>query len=318
MQNDTVSVMSEDRIRAKIFISCGQQKDSNEVDIAHRIRERLEELGYDPYIAVEEQTLKGVKENIFSQLETSEYFLFIDFKREQLVTESAEPLYRGSLFSHQELAIASFLNVPLIAFQENGVKKYDGILKFIQANCVSFTDRHTLPSVIADYVQRNWDPHWRNEITLERDVKDYENVIRFPEKKMTRFFHMRVRNLNKRKPALNCLAYLKSIMNIQTGEEKFFETVELKWKGVNFPNVIILPDSYRYLDGFFVFHDIPNVAYPNLSPFVDFTGYFYQIIGPGDFELVYAVLSENFRPAIARFRLSLGTRLDDIIFQRKQ
>lgn len=308
--------MSEDRIRAKIFISCGQ-RDSDEVNIAHRIKERLEELGYDSYIAAEEQTLKGVKENIFKQLETSEYFIFIDFKREQLKIRSTEPVYRGSLFSHQELAIASYLDIPVIAFQEKGVKKDDGILKFIQANCIPFTDRHTLPSVIADYVQKNWNPHWRNEITLERNDKDYEDVIGVPEKRMARFFHIKVRNLNKRKPALNCLAYLKSIRNIHTTEEKFFETVELKWKGVNFPNVIILPDSYRYLDGFFVFHDVPNIAYPNLSPFVDFTGYFYQIIGPGDFELVYAVLSENFRPAVAKFRLHLGTRLDDIIFQKE-
>ena len=57
--------MSEEKIGAKVFISCGQQKESYEVDIAHKIKERLEELGYDPYIAVEEKTLRGVKENIF-------------------------------------------------------------------------------------------------------------------------------------------------------------------------------------------------------------------------------------------------------------
>jgi len=34
--------MSADRIRAKVFISCGQQKDTDEVDIAHRIKEGLD------------------------------------------------------------------------------------------------------------------------------------------------------------------------------------------------------------------------------------------------------------------------------------
>jgi len=57
--------MSEEKIRAKVFISCGQQKERNEVDLAYKIREQLEELGYDPYIAVEEKTLRGVKENLF-------------------------------------------------------------------------------------------------------------------------------------------------------------------------------------------------------------------------------------------------------------
>ncbi len=75
-------------VRARVFLSCGQSKQSDERDIAHRIEERLRDLGYDPYIAVEEQTLKGVKENIFRQLESAEYFVFIDFKREVLLRKS--------------------------------------------------------------------------------------------------------------------------------------------------------------------------------------------------------------------------------------
>lgn len=310
--------MSDNGIRAKVFISCGQQKDTDEVDIARGIKERLDKLGYDPYIAVEEQTLKGVKENILKQLETAEYFIFIDFKREQIVAKSGGPLFRGSLFSHQELAVASFLDIPVIAFQEKGVKKDDGILKFIQANCVEFTDRSTLPQTIADYAQKTWNPHWKNEIFLERDYKDLQDVLRIPGNRLARFFHIKVVNRNRWKSALNCLAYLKSIRNVNTQEEWFFETVELKWKGVNFPDAVILPNSYRCLDGFFVHHDSPNLAYTSLSPYVDFTGYFHEIKGPGDFELVYSVLSQNFGPTTAIFALHLGTRLEDIAFQKKE
>ncbi len=310
--------MSEDETKAKIFISCGQQKGSNEVEIVQSIKERLDRLGYDPYIAVEEQTLKGVKENILSQLETSEYFLFIDFKREQIAAGNAELVYRGSLFSHQELAISSFLDLPVVAFQEKGVKSDDGILKFIQANCVPFTNRRTLPEAVADYVKGKWDPHWKNEIALEREIKDFQDVMRIPTNRPARFFHIKARNRNKWKSAVSCLAYLRSIRNIKTGEETIFETVELKWKGVNFPNVIILPNSYRYLDGFFVDHGLPNVAYPSLSPFVDYGGYFYEIKGPGDFELVYSVLPQNFKPATAKFTLHLGTSLEDIAFERSK
>jgi len=39
--------------RARVFISCGQNKKTNEVMIAGQIREKLEKLGFDPYIAVE-------------------------------------------------------------------------------------------------------------------------------------------------------------------------------------------------------------------------------------------------------------------------
>ena len=71
--------------RARVFISCGQNKNSDELETALRIRDRLSELGFDPYVAVEEQTLRGLKENIFPRLRDSEYFVFVDFKRERLV-----------------------------------------------------------------------------------------------------------------------------------------------------------------------------------------------------------------------------------------
>src|SRR5436190_19996924 len=119
--------MSAEPPRARIFISCGQSKESDEPQVAREIAVRLERLGFDPYIAVAEQTLRGVKENIFEQLRKSEYFLFVDFKREFLVG-TEPPVCRGSLFSHQELAIASFLDIDVLAFQENGVKRTDGLL----------------------------------------------------------------------------------------------------------------------------------------------------------------------------------------------
>src|SRR5437763_7178299 len=126
---------------ARVFISCGQSKDTNEVETARQIGQRLRQLGFSPYIAVEEQTLRGLQENIFEQLRRSEYFIFVDFKRERL-GDTSPSAHRGSLFSHQELAIASFLEIPVIALQETGVKRDDGIIRFLQANAVPFSDRH--------------------------------------------------------------------------------------------------------------------------------------------------------------------------------
>ena len=91
-------------LRAKVFISCGQKKETNEIEVANTIGRVLEDMGFEPYIATQEQTLLGLRENIFWHLTTSEYFLFIDFIREQFANS---PEHRGSLFSHQELAIAS-------------------------------------------------------------------------------------------------------------------------------------------------------------------------------------------------------------------
>lgn len=296
--------------KAKVFISCGQKKGTDETDIALKIGNVLRELGFEFYIATEEHTLKGFRENIFHQLETSEYILFIDFRREQIGTDGETPVYRGSLFSHQELAIASYLEIPSVAFQESNVCKRDGLLGVMQLNCLGFKNRDELPEVVRKYVSNKWDAHWRNELFLERGSTDYKDVIRVPSNAWARFFHIKVTNRNKWKSALNCYSYLKSIKNVQTNATMSLETIELKWKGVNSPSVPI--HSYRYLDAVFVDHNLPTRAYPSISPSVDYSGYFSVIQGPGDFDLEYLVLSQNFRPATAGFRLHLGNTLNDI------
>ena len=309
-------------LQARVFISCGQQKGTDEVEIAHRIAERLQKMGFNPYIAVEQQSLEGLKESIFQRLRESEYFIFIDFKREKVDVPGNEVVHRGSLFSHQELAIAAFLNIEdLLAFQEEGVKKDDGILKFIQANCIPFTpqDRYLLPDVVVGKViEREWKSDWKNELILVRGDKDYEEVFHVPAKKMSRFYHIKVQNLHKERTAYHCVAYLESVKYL-TGERKTFEAVELKWKGVIHSYATIPPSSFpspfRYLDGFFVFHDSPNIAYIGINPFnIDFSAYRdrFKLEGSGDFRLTYVVYSENFSPAKATFELQLGNCLDDI------
>src|SRR5260370_18122380 len=121
--------------RARVFISCGQQPD--EATIAREIGLRLEALGYDPYIAVREQTLRGLKENIFDQLSKSEYFVFVDFKREEL-DRKTPPEYRGSLFSHHQFASASYLSLATLVFHENGVRNLDGDVGLLHAIAIPF------------------------------------------------------------------------------------------------------------------------------------------------------------------------------------
>jgi hypothetical protein len=187
---------------ARVFISCGQTTGTDELETAREIANRLVALEFDPYIALQEQTLLGLRENIFERLAYSEYFVFVDFKREQLMGVNP-PAFRGSLFSHQELALASYLEMPLLAFQETGVKRDDGILRFLQANAIQFSDRHLLPNVVADKIrERKWDPHWRNELVLERNDPtqhgDAKMCVR-DEPRMARFFHIGVLNRHRSK-----------------------------------------------------------------------------------------------------------------------
>lgn len=302
--------------RAKVFISCGQTRDSDEIEIAHRISERLSQLGYDPYIAGEEQTLRGVKENIFGQLETSEYLIFVDFRREKLVTEG-EPVWRGSLFSHQELALASYFDIPVLAFQERGVKREDGLMRFLQANSTQFSDRSTLPNVIADMIQqKQWDPHWKNQLVLERDAGQFVDARHFQTNAVSRYFHVSVRNLHPRKPALNCYVYLERARNLSRDHDIRVETIELKWAGYTLPNAVIGPKSSRRFDAFWVPHDHPTSL--GFNVFSDSTEFIPRIDSLGDHELTYLVTSENFPPAHGTFALHVGTRLEEIQFRTRE
>ena len=66
-----------------MFISGCQTRYSEEERIAQDVATELKGMGYDPYVAIEEHTFEAVKDNIFQKLKESEYFLFIDFKREE-------------------------------------------------------------------------------------------------------------------------------------------------------------------------------------------------------------------------------------------
>ena len=300
-------------LRAKVFISCGQCKGTDEVTTAEEIAQRLVDKGFETYIAVEQQTLKGLKENIFNELSSSEYFLFIDFRREEL----AEGIHRGSLFCHQELAVASFLEIPLMAFREEGVKPDDGILKFIQANCESFasTDRHLLPDTIAGKIdQKGWKPNWKNQLVIEREPKQFIDAICAPIGREARYFHITVRNLNPYEHARNCYAFLKEARDLSTGRPLPLETAELKWAGYTLPNASIPPSSHRSIDGFFVFHSSPNL--PNFSPFTDSTAFIPHIGGTNDYELIYMVVSDNFGPIEAKFRMHLADAVEKVTFKQ--
>lgn len=304
------SVIS-DELKAKVFISCGQKKGTDEITIARAIAGRLADLGFEFYIAVEEQSLKGVRENIFAQLESSEYFLFIDFKREQI---EGGPLHRGSLFSHQELALASSLGLPVVAFQENGVKEQDGLMRFMQTNSTRFDDRSGLPDMVVDKVKGfGWSPRWKNALTLDRPSANHVDATRQTDRVKGRYFHIRVRNLHQRKIALNAYAYLDRIVDLETGLTVPHQTIEFKWEGYTLPNAAILSDSSRNFDAFWIAHHDTQFVQFNL--FTDATSFIPRIQSPGRYSLAFIVISENFPPARGTFLLELDGTLEGIRFR---
>jgi hypothetical protein len=254
---------------------------------------------------------QNLKENIFAQLENSEYLIFVDFKREQLAA-ATPPLCRGSLFSHQELAIASYLDTPVLAFQEAGVKQDDGILQFLQGNAIPFTDRHLLPAVIAGEVQRRgWECRWKNNLVLERPdpAQCGDSWMEVGgTRKHSRFFHIDVRNRHRRKMARNCYVYLERATTVEPLRVIPVRAVEIKWEGYTLPSAHIPPGNIRRFDGFYIFHDDPTRLHFQI--FTDSTAFIPNIQGEGKYELDYSVVADGFPTARGSFQLNLDRSLN--------
>jgi hypothetical protein len=295
---------------ARVFISCGQAKGTGEEIIARRIAEELKNEGYEPYVATQEQTPRGLTENIFAKLRDWEYFVFVDFKREEL---SGTGFHRGSLFSHQELAIAAFAKLDVIVLEETGVKTRDGMSGALQLNAETFTDRHHLPTIIAGLARkRPWNPHWRNALALERVPNEYtEAPISSPSR---RYFHIGVRNKHREKLATNCFVYLEKVIQLPNRESLPIKTVEFKWAGTTLTAVAIAAGTTRDFDAFVLHHQNPTEI--QFSALTDSDHYLPTIpVGAGDYQFTYIVRSENFPPARGTFTLSLKSQLSDTTFK---
>ena len=227
----------QDELRPKVFISCGQHTE-DERGIARQIADELSKLGFEPFVAVMEQTVEGLKNNLFRQLETSEYFLFIDFKRDQFAN-SAE--HRGSLFTNQELAIASFLVLEAIGFQEEGVRRLDGMLGAMQLNAESFADRSALVAQVLQRVDERWTTGWKNGLRFETSQPSHNDA--FVGKNPCRFHFLSVHNLHNRKSADNCQVFCKSLRRLGSDRDLLKAATELKWTGYPYPEARIRPGT---------------------------------------------------------------------------
>jgi hypothetical protein len=297
-------------MRARVFISCGQS-DESERTVAHGIFERLDNLGYEPYLAVEEQTLNGLVENIFGRLAASEYLVFVDFLREQFANQ---PEHRGSLFSHQELAVAAYLRLEVVAIQEAGVRQLDGMIRFVQANATVFSDRKKVPELVEQVINRNsWQPSWRRTLALKRQPNQFIDVpcvdIEHRPAGHRRFFLATIHNQHISRVAAHAYVYLDQIKRIGESAELPLSTIELKWSGYMLPFAVLRPGAKREFDCCWIHHNEPSVARFD-NPFGD-SPVPTKLVGPGKFQLKYSVVADGFAPESIDMMLTLGTCLDD-------
>jgi hypothetical protein len=137
---------------ARVFISCGQR--DGEREVAQAVAQWFASRGFRPYVALEAQSIQDVNSGIIGELRRADYYVFVDFRRERLVGAVADEPFRGSLFSHQELAIAYAMGFDhAIFFRESGVK-LEGVCAYLASNATRFENRSDVPQLVADAVER--------------------------------------------------------------------------------------------------------------------------------------------------------------------
>lgn len=134
----------------KVFISSGQKTREERNTIKEISNLLKKEFKLDTYVAFTLQGLNDVMK-IMEELKKADYFLFIDFYRDK---DKEIPI---SIFAHQELALACHVGFKeILAFQQEKAPSV-GILPYIQANPVKFSNTTELKNKIKKMVkERKW------------------------------------------------------------------------------------------------------------------------------------------------------------------
>ena len=74
----------------RVFISCGQATTA-ERGVASKLSAAFKRRGFTPYVAIAAQTIEDVNSGIIGRLKTSDYYVFVDFRRDKV-----RGGYRGS------------------------------------------------------------------------------------------------------------------------------------------------------------------------------------------------------------------------------
>jgi len=256
----------------KVFISCGQ-KSEGERKIAEEIKDLLnQEFSLNPYLAFKIQSLDDIM-TITNELRTSDYFIFIDFKRNPDKSQ-AMPI---SLFSHQELALAHHLGFKdMIALQQTGVP-LEGFLRYVLSNPEHFNNKKDLPEMIRRIVkERGWSPFYSRNLVVNKygfsdpiKYRDHSGIF------IERVYKVKVENRRPDTSAVESVCILDHIKKSDGTKIKLTDRSYLKWAGQAGYKRTILPQ------GIFL-HSLSDTCRDPI------------LIDDGDYELFYKLFSQGY------------------------
>ena len=144
---------------ATVFISCGQYT-ADEKALGKQVCELVRGLNHEPYFAENQNSLKGLHENILAKLHECTGFITIMHPRGEVQSSAKAKHIRGSVWIEQEIAIAAFIThcmgrtIEVAAFIHEDIKR-EGIRDLLQLNPIQFRTNeevlNRLPGILSTW-----------------------------------------------------------------------------------------------------------------------------------------------------------------------
>ena len=289
---------------AKVFISCGQNSPEERV-VAQELSEWFEAEGYTPYVAVAVQTILDLNTGIIGELRTSDYYLFINFRREEVTSSNGEISWRGSLYTNQELAIAYAIGFEHMLLLNQREARREGVFGFIVSNIPEFEDFDKVLPLVQEAVDKaEWDPTYTRQLLAENlGFKGPEIFIDHTGERHLRTLNVHIRNRRPDLGAVDCIARLARLappgQELQTSPDRSL----LKVTGLPGFEQTIWPQSHGTFDLLGINADNGSEVFLNSA--ADVVPRHPIITAPGEYQLEYEIFSQGFPPLNVTILLNL-------------
>lgn len=291
---------------AKVFISCGQRP-GRESAISKHLEDFFRSKGYDPYVAIQIQTILDLNSGIIGALKECDYYLFVNFARETVAGEDS-CFRRGSIYSHQELAAAYALGFEQFLFLNEAGVQLEGMQQFIVSNTPDFHSEDELFAILDSSLEKlKWSPTYSRHLRFGgieipgSGIINYHDHTTLPGGRLQKHFLGTVENRRQDLGALNTTARLTAFKDANDIYYQSPDQSPLKASYTVGYSHTIFPNSSQCFDLFALHLDSPGMLFLNSS--LDFQGRTPIISTPGDYILFYSVFSAGF--PVLNFQISI-------------
>jgi len=302
----------------KVFISCGQASEAERV-VAREVSTWFASEGFAPYIATQVQSIPDLNSGLIGELKRSDFYLFINFRRERLPTGRSKRLFRGSLYANQELAIAYALGFEHMLFLNQKGAERGGMFGTIVSNAPEFEKLdEVLPTVNRMVAQAKWNPafsrqlqavalRWTRKVLTYNDHVSWDGQTDMAHR--TKILIGKVRNPRSDIGAHDVAMRLKSIVNPDGTASECTDGTPLKVSGQYLSySQIIWPESTGEFDLLALDAQQPTRVFLNSKQDLDPRRPIVAAVGK--YRLIYELVAVGFPKAEVAIDLALTGNLD--------